>query len=164
MLRADFRKDVAHGFCYDINKFKKERLVKSQCASVPHRSTKNATQNVPAAFVRWNDSVSDRERKRADVIGNDAERDIDFFLVRIIYRAAAPSAFLCGRLAMRLPCNRQRAGVFLAAKLFELIKNRPKNIGVVIRSRAGKIGQGPRVLTDRFHALETHSSIDMSLR
>ena len=59
---------------------------------------------------------------------------------------------------------RQRAAVFLAAQLFDLIENRTKNIGLVIRNRSGKIREIFRALDNCGGALETHSGVDVSLR
>ena len=54
--------------------------------------------------------------------------------------------------------------IFLAAQFFHLVEDRAKNIGLVIRNRAGKIGEILRALDDRCHALETHPGIDVTLR
>ena len=58
----------------------------------------------------------------------------------------------------------KRAGVFLAAKFFDLIEDRAKNIGLVVGNGAGKIGEIFRALNDCGHALETHAGIDVTLR
>ena len=59
---------------------------------------------------------------------------------------------------------RQRAGVFFAAQFFQLVEDRAKNVGLVIRSCSGKIGEILGALNDCDGALETHSGIDVSLR
>ena len=48
---AEFGKDVAHRLCDNIDKFEKERLVKTERAAVADRATQNAPQNVAAALV-----------------------------------------------------------------------------------------------------------------
>ncbi len=39
LLRADFRKDVAHRFRHDVDEFKKERLVKTERSTVANCTT-----------------------------------------------------------------------------------------------------------------------------
>ena len=41
------RKDVAHGFYDDLDQLEEERLVKSRRASITHRTTQDASQNMP---------------------------------------------------------------------------------------------------------------------
>ena len=84
--------------------------MKSQCAPVTNRAAQNAAQNVAAAFVRWNDSVRDREAERADVIGDDAECDVDLFLLACSCRAAVSAADV---VSAEAPYNRQRRAYFL---------------------------------------------------
>src|SRR5262245_55644149 len=64
---------------------------------------------------------------------------------------------------MRLPYNWNRRSVFLAAQFFELIENRTKNVGLVVRNRAGEIGEVFRALNDRGNTFEPHSGIDVTL-
>ena len=59
---------------------------------------------------------------------------------------------------------RQRAGVFLATQPFQLIEYWTENVGLVIRDRAGKIGEILRALNNRYSALEAHSRIDVAGR
>src|SRR5206468_13100318 len=114
LFRADFGEDIAHRLCDHNDKLEEKRFVKTKRAAVTNGATKNTTQNVSAAFVRRNDSIRNRKRERADVIGDHAEGDVDFLLLAIDCRAAA-SAALFDRQAMRLPYNWQRAGIFSAA-------------------------------------------------
>src|SRR5439155_24715874 len=109
---------------------------------------------VTAAFIRWNDSIRDCKAQRADVIGDDSERDVDLFLLWIVCRAAATAAPILLRQAVRLPYNRNRRSVILSAQLFDLIKNRAEDVGIVIRNRSGEIGEIPGALHDCGHALE----------
>src|SRR5437773_5310352 len=80
LFRADFGKDVAHRFRHDIDKFAEERLLKSQRTAITDRPTQNATQHVPATFVRWNGSIGNCKRERSDVIRDHTKRDIDLDL------------------------------------------------------------------------------------
>src|SRR5437764_12359053 len=81
LFRADFGKDIAHRFRHDIDKFAEERHVKSQRTAITDRPTQNATQHVPATFIRWNDSIGNGKRERSDVIRDHTKRDIDLDLV-----------------------------------------------------------------------------------
>ena len=107
------------------------------------------------------------------MIGDDAESDIDLDLfwgahAAGVLVAAARGDFLDRRAAdrhTRVGCAplhiRQRAGVFFAAQFFDLIEDRAENVGLVIRSRSGKIGEILGALNDCYGALETHSGIDV---
>src|SRR5262245_38060215 len=97
------------------------------------------------------------------MVGDHAESDIDFFLLAIICRAAAPAASFVTWQAERLTYSWQRAGVFFAAQLFELIENRAEDIGFVIRNCPGKIREILGIFNDCDSALETHSGIDVAL-
>ncbi len=81
LLRADFGKDIAHRSGEDIDELEEERLVKSERASVADGAAQDAAQDVAAAFVARLNAVGDREAQRADVIGDDAEGDVDLFLL-----------------------------------------------------------------------------------
>src|SRR4029453_5090976 len=59
---------------------------------------------------------------------------------------------------------RQRAGVFFAAQSFELVENPAKDVGLVIRSCSRKIREILGALNDCAHTLETHPSINVTLR
>ena len=85
----------------------------------------------------------------ANVISDDAERDVDLFLTRF---------------RQQFHVSGSVTRVFLAAQFFDLIKDWAKNIGFVIGNGAGKISQIFRALNDRSHALETHAGIDVPLR
>ena len=91
------------------------------------------------------------------MIGDDAKSEIDLFLSSVC--RAAVSAAASQRAALRW----QRAGVFFAAQFFDLVENRAKNIGLVIRNCSGKIGEIFRALNYCDSALETHSCIDVAL-
>src|SRR6266496_2823613 len=95
------------------------------------------------------------------MIGNNAEGDIDLFLLWIDCRVAAPAA-LFARQAMRLPYNWQRSGVPLSAQFFQLVENGPKDVCLVIGNYTRKIGKVFCALNNRGDALEAHSSINVT--
>src|SRR5438046_5459391 len=99
--------DVAHRSCDNVDKLEKEWFLESERAAIADRSPQNTAQNVATALIGRNDSVGDRKAQRADVIGDDAKRDVDLFLVWIVCKAAT-AAPLYVRQAMRLPYNRNR--------------------------------------------------------
>src|SRR5438132_4790772 len=117
VFRADFGKNVAHCLRDDIDKFEEEWFVKAERATVADRATQNAPQNITTALVRRDDSICDREAQRANVIGDYAKRDVDFFLVVPILWGGCVSR----RRLAATPYSWQRAGVFLSAQLFDLI-------------------------------------------
>src|SRR5213082_1169002 len=81
------------------------------------------------------------------MIGDDAKRDVDPF--RIAF--ASSSMFRKGRL------------VFLAAECFQLVEDRAKNVGLVVRDCAGESSKVFCALNDRGCPLETQPSIDVTL-
>ena len=50
-----------------------------------------------------------------------------------------------------------------AAQFLDLVEDRAENIGLVVRDRAGEIGEVFRALDDRGDALEAHAGIDVAL-
>ena len=82
------------------------------------------------------------------MIGNDTERYVDFFLFTLT------DAFLC----------RQRRAVLFAAQFLEFVKDRAKDVGLVVRDGSGKIGEILCALDDRCNALEAHAGVDVSRR
>ena len=73
------------------------------------------------------------------MIGNDAECDVDLFLIAFTDR----SMFRQGRL------------VFLAAHSFQLVEDRAKDVGLVVRDCAGELGEVFCALNDCGGALQT---------
>ena len=73
------------------------------------------------------------------MIGDYAEGDIDLFLVAF----AGSSMFWKGRL------------VFLAAEFFQLVEDRAKDVGLVVRNCAGELGEVFCALNDCGGALQT---------
>ena len=82
------------------------------------------------------------------MVGDHAKRDVDLFLIAI----GGSASFW------------QRARVFFSAELFDFIKDRTKNIGLVVRNCAGEIGEIFRALNDRGRTLEPETGIDVSFR
>src|SRR5207249_2849926 len=74
--------------------------------------------------------------------------DVDLFLVAF----AGSSMFWKGRL------------VLLAAKSFQLVEDRAKDVGLVVRDCAGELGEVFCALNDCGGALQTQSGIDVTLR
>ena len=62
------------------DEFVEERLVKAERAAVADGAAQDAAQDVVAVGVAGLDAVGDGEAERADVVGDDAEGDVDFFL------------------------------------------------------------------------------------
>ena len=139
MFCADFRKNIAHRFRDDIGQFEEKRIVKAEGAPVANRATQNATQNVTASFVRRNDSVGDREAKGTDVIGDNPKGDVDLFMIAF----TGSSMF------------RKSRSVFLAAEFFQLVEDRTKDVGLVVRDCAGELGEVFCALNDCGGALQT---------
>ena len=57
-----------------------ESALESERATVTHGATENAAQHIIAVGVAGLNAISDGKRKRADVVGDDAECHVDFFL------------------------------------------------------------------------------------
>ena len=75
--RADFREDATHRVGEYINEFVEERFVEAERAPVTHRPAQNAAQDIAAIGVAGLNAVGNREAQRADMVGDDAERDIE---------------------------------------------------------------------------------------
>ena len=58
---------------------KEIRFVEAERAAIAHGAAKNSAQDVVAVVIAGLDAVGDGERKRADVVGDDAEGDVDGF-------------------------------------------------------------------------------------
>ena len=95
LLRADFGEDVAHRAGEDVDELVEERLVETERAAVAHGAAQDAAQDVVAVGVAGLDAVGDGEAQRADVIGDDAEGDVDFLLLGR-RGMICPAAFGCG--------------------------------------------------------------------
>ena len=74
---ADFGEDVAHRVGEHVHEFVEERFVEAERAAVAHGAAQDAAQNVVAVVVAGLDAVGNRKAQRADVVGNDAEGDVN---------------------------------------------------------------------------------------
>ena len=81
LLFAQLGEDIAHRLGEDVHQFVEERFVKAERAAVADGAAQDAAQDVVAVLVARLDAVGDREAQGADVIGDDAEGDVDFFLL-----------------------------------------------------------------------------------
>src|SRR2546423_3945690 len=160
---ANFGENIPDFFGNDRNELVKKRLVEFKYATVANCAPQDAAENVTASFVTRLDSIRDRKAQCADVIGDDAEGDVDLFLFSIC-RAAAPAAFFQLWQAVRLPYNGKRRAVFLPAQLLQLVEDRAEDISLVVRDDAGEIGEIPRALDHRGDALQAQAGIDVPLR
>ena len=109
LLRADFGEDIAHCPGEDVDELVEERFVEAEGAAVAHGAAQDAAQDVVAVVVAGLDAVGDGEAQRADVVGDDAEGDVDFFLLGV----AGAAGF--GQRARRISCRsvfpaRRRSG------------------------------------------------------
>ena len=57
--------------------------MKAERAAVAHGAAQDAAQDVVAVVVARLDAVGDREAQGADVVGDDAEGDVDFLLLGV---------------------------------------------------------------------------------
>ena len=142
---TDFREDIAHRFREDIDEFVEKRFLETERAPVADGAAQNAAQNVVAVAVAGSDAVGNGKRKRANVVGNDAEGNVDFFL------------FVC---ALRSRGGK-RGRVFFAGKFFDFAENRRKDVRFVIGNDAGEISEIFRALNNARGALEAHSGVDV---
>ena len=67
----------------DIDQFEEKRFGESKGASVFDGAPEDAAQHVIATGISWLNAIGDGEAQGADVVGNDAEGDVDFFLLGI---------------------------------------------------------------------------------
>ena len=93
--RADFGEDVAHRVGEHVHEFVEKRFVEAERAAVAHGAAQDAAQDVVAVVVAGLDAVGDGEAQGADVVGDDAEGDVDRF-VRLRSRASSSSCRRCG--------------------------------------------------------------------
>ncbi len=114
---------------------KEEGIFEAEDTTGTDGAAQDAAQNVAAAFVGWNDAIGNREGKAADMVGNDAEGDID----RIGHGAA----------------------VFFAAHLFQHPENRGEYVGFIIGDNAGEVGEILGALDNRAGAFKAHAGVDV---
>ena len=80
------------------------------------------------------------------MVGDDAKRHVDALLVGVARR----------------PGGGKGRAVAVAAEGFDLVKDRPEHVRLVVRDGALEIGEIFRALDDADHALETHACINMT--
>ena len=123
-----------------------ERFVKTQRASVTHRPAENPPQHVMTVAVARQDTVRHGKRERARVVGNDTERDVDFFLLAVTGRS---------RLG-------QSGTVTATAELFQFVEKRTKHVRVIVRNfGVREVGEAARALDHGTNTLEAHAGIDV---
>ena len=120
-VRLEFRIGMAHLGDDDGGEFVQERLVDPQLLSMTHRTPHDLSQHVPAPFVGGDDAVRNEKRHRAEMIRDDAERDIR----RVVRRAPRERAI-------------RRAGPFA-----DRGEQRREEIGVVVRQGLLQYGNDP---------------------
>ena len=124
-----------------------ERLVKAERAAVAHGAAEDAAQDVVAVGVAGLDAVGDGEAERADVVGDDAEGDVDLLLLGVAGAAGASGSV---------------RAVFLAAQLFDLVEDRAEDVGFVVGDlRVAKSVKSFVPWMMRGDALEAHAGIDV---
>ena len=146
----EFGKHLAHVPRKHVHQLVKKRFTESQNPAVTHRPPQNPTQHVIAIVITGLNAVRDREGKRADMISDHAERDVDLLLL----------AF-GEQLSLRVRMWK-RACVPLAAHFFELVENGAEDIRLIVRDAdIGELREIFGALDDRAHALKTHSRVDV---
>src|SRR6185369_7395763 len=73
----NLRKHIAHRLGQHVHQLVEKRLVKAQGTAVANGATQDPAQDVTTTFVRGLDAVGDGEAQRADVIGNNAESNVE---------------------------------------------------------------------------------------
>ena len=79
-------------------------------------AAEDSTEHVTPICVARLNAIGNGEAQSPDVVGDDAESDIEFFLLRV----ASASGF------------RQGGAVPFATEFFDGVENRPKNIRFVV--------------------------------
>ena len=76
LLGPDFREDVAHFVGEDVHQLVEKRILETKRAAVAHRPAQDATQDVMAVVVAGLDAVGNGKAEGADMVGDDAEGDV----------------------------------------------------------------------------------------
>ena len=74
--RHQLRIGRRHPLDDDLDEVMQERLRQSELLAVAHGAPHDLPQHVPAPFVRWHDAVANQERHRAQMVGDDPQRDV----------------------------------------------------------------------------------------
>ena len=121
--------------------------MQAERAAVADGAAEDAAEDIVAVGVAGLDAVGDGEREGADVVGDDAEGDIGFFLLGV---AGGAAHWQCG-------------AVGFAAEFFDFVEDRTEDVGLVVRNaRVGEIGEIFCALDDRGDALEAHACVHMA--
>ena len=125
-----------------------EAVLQAERASVADRAAQDAAKDVVAVGVAGLDAVGDGERKRADVVGDDAEGHVVLLLLRVADRAGGG----------------QGGAVFLAGEFFEAAEERGEDVALVVGDHAGEVLEVLRALHDAGDAFEAHARVDVAGR
>ena len=107
--------------------------METERAAITHGAAQDAAQDVVAVGVAGLNAIGNREAQRADVVGDDAEGDVDLLLF-----------------GDRRCCRHSGSvrAVFLAAHLFDRVEDRAEDVGLVV----GDLGVGE--IRETFRALD----------
>ena len=139
----------------DIDELVEEGFFELERAAILHGAAEDSSQRIVAIRIPRLNSIRNRERQRAQVVGDDAEGDVDLFLLGDGHDVA---------LGVGL---RQRALVGLRNAIYnseaaDLIEDRLENVGVVVADlRVFEVGEVLRALDDGADTLEAHAGIDV---
>ena len=149
MAGEQFGEHVAHLRDEGGDQRAEKRLVagEAELTAVSNGAAEDPAQHIVAAVVAGHDAIGNRERQRAQVVGNDAEGDGG---LELIGKQRAVGAGL-----------RVDVDVGLAAELLELAEQRLEDVGGVVARFGGKVGEALGALDDRAGALEAHAGIDV---
>ena len=126
LFRADFGEDIAHRAGEDIDELVEEWRAETERAAVADGAAQDAAEHIVPVGVAGLNAVADGKGERADVVGNDAEGDIVFFLFGVASGTA----------------DGQRGSVGLAAEFFQFVEDRAEDVGLVVRDAGvGEIGE-----------------------
>jgi len=81
LLGTQLGEDVTHGAGEHTGELVKKRLVETERPSVAHGAAQNTAQDVVAVIVSGRNSVGHGEAEGPRMVGDDAESDVDFFLI-----------------------------------------------------------------------------------
>ena len=126
LLGADFGEDIAHRAGEDINELVEKWGAEAEGAAVADGAAQDAAEHIVPVGIAGLNAVTDGKGERADVVGDDTEGDIVFFLFGVSSGTA----------------DRQRGSVGLAAEFFEFVEDRAEDVGIVVRDAGvGEIGE-----------------------
>ena len=145
---ADLREDVAHRVGEHADELVEEAVLQAERAAVADRAAQDAAEDVVTVGVAGLDAVCDGERKRADVVGDDAEGHVVLLLLRVADRTGGG----------------QGGAVFLAREFFEAAEEGGEDVALVVGDHAGEVLEVLRALHDAGDAFEAHARVDVAGR